>query len=118
MVWKIMRVVYRENPDTFYSRHWPTKIPTAFAGRLVRKKVVLSEANSLIYSTFYKDKGRASLYLKGIACRLEDTVVAVSQGVANGLEQLFNIDSKIKVIYNGFDLDEIKKKSMKEPSHP
>ncbi len=117
-IWEIIRVVRKENPDILYSRHWPTKIPTAFAGWLMRKKIVLSEASNLIYSTFYKDTGRASLYLKNIVCRLADAVVAVSQGVADGLNQLFKIDSKIRVIHNGLDLEEIEKRGREEASHP
>src|ERR1700752_90302 len=59
-IWEIIRVVRKENPDILYSRHWPTKIPTAFAGWLLGKKVVLSEADSLKHSIAYKDTGRAS----------------------------------------------------------
>jgi glycosyltransferase involved in cell wall biosynthesis len=117
-IWEIIRVIRKEDPDILYSRHWPTKIPTAFAGWLMRKKVVFSEANSLIHSTFYKDTGRASLYLKSTACRLADVVVAVSEGVADGLDHLFNINSKIKVIHNGLDLEEIEKRGKEEVLHP
>jgi glycosyltransferase involved in cell wall biosynthesis len=117
-IWQIIRVVYKENPDILYSRHWPTKIPTAFAGWLTRKKVVLSEADSLKHSIAYKDTGKASSYLKNIACRLADVVVTVSQGVADSLDQLFKINSKTRVIYNGLDLEEIEKKSREEVTHP
>lgn len=115
---EIIQAVYKEKPDILYSRHWPTKIPAAFAGWLLRKKVVLSEANSLIYEMAYKDTKRRNFYLKNIACRLADAVVAVSQGVADSLNQLFKLNSKIRVIYNGFDLVEIEKRSTEEVSHP
>ncbi|MGE5445310.1 MAG: glycosyltransferase [Ignavibacteriales bacterium] len=115
---EIIRVVRKENPDILYSRHWPTKIPTAFVGWLLGKKVVLSEANSLTYEMAYRDTRRRSFYLKNIACRLADVVVAVSQGVADGLEQLFGIGSKVRVTYNGFDLDDIEKKGREEVYHP
>lgn len=117
-IWQIIRVVRKENPDILYSRHWPTKIPTAFAGWLLRRKVVLSEADSLEHSIAYKDTGKASSYLKNIACRLADVVVTVSQGVADSLDQLFKINSKTRVIYNGLDIEGIEKKSREEVSHP
>ncbi len=115
---EIIRVVRKENPDVLYSRHWPTKIPTAFAGWLLGKKVVLSEANSLTYEMAYRDTRRRSFYLKNIACRLADVVVTVSKGVADGLDQLFKLNSKVRVIYNGLDLEAIEKKSQEEISHP
>ena len=117
VLWEIIRVIHRENPDIIYSRHWPTKTPTAFAGRLLGKKVVLSEANNLILYMVYNNTGRISSFLKNIACRLADKIVAVSQGVADCLEQLFNINSNIMVIHNGFDLEMIKNKSSEETSH-
>lgn len=115
---EIIRAVRKENPDILYSRHWPTKMPTAFVGWLLGKKVVLSEADSLIHEMAYKDTSSRSHYLKKIACRLADVVVAVSQGVADGLDQLFKLNSKVRVIYNGLDLEEIEKKSREEVSHP
>jgi glycosyltransferase involved in cell wall biosynthesis len=118
VLWEIIRVIHRENPDIIYGRHWPTKTPTAFAGRLLGKKVVLSEANNLILYMVYNNTGRISSYLKNMACRLADKIVAVSQGVADCLEQLFNINSNIMVIHNGFDLEMIEKKSREETLHP
>jgi len=115
---EIIRVVRKENPVILYSRHWPTKIPTAFAGWLLRKKVVLSEVNSLAYEMAYRDTSRRNFYLKNIACRLADVIVAVSQGVADSLDQLFKLNPKVRVIYNGLDLEEIEKKSREEISHP
>jgi glycosyltransferase involved in cell wall biosynthesis len=117
-IWQIIQVVCKEDPYILYSRHWPTKIPTAFAGWLMRKKVVLSEADSLMHSITYKDTSRRSSYVKSIACNLADVVVAVSQGVADGLKQFFKINSKVRVIHNGCDLEEIEKKSREEVSHP
>jgi glycosyltransferase involved in cell wall biosynthesis len=118
VLWEIIRVIHKENPDIIYSRHWPTKTPTAFAARLLGKKVVLSEANNLILYMAYNNNGRISSFLKNIACRLADKIVAVSQGVADCLEQLFNINSNIMVIHNGFDLEMIEEKSREETSHP
>jgi glycosyltransferase involved in cell wall biosynthesis len=113
-VWKlkeIIKVVRAEKPDVLYSRHWPTKVPTAFAGRLLKKNVVFSDGDGL---TSWTGVSRMNSYLRNIAFRLADVIVAVSQGVANDFERF----SKVKVIHNGLDLEGIEKKSREEVLHP
>jgi glycosyltransferase involved in cell wall biosynthesis len=120
-MWRIneaIRVVHKEKPDVLYSRSWYAKVATALAGQLLRKKVVLSEVDSLI-SMSYKNVGRTTFYSRNIACHLADVIVPVSQGIAHELEQLFRLSPrKIRVIYNGLDIEEIERKSREEVSHP
>lgn len=122
--WKvkeIMKAISKEKPDILYSRLWPTKVATVFAGRLLGKHVVFSEDRTL--SRFMDGgntgKGCSSFYIKRTASRLASYVVPVSQGIADELKQVFKLNpEKVKLIYNGFDLEEMMENAAEEVDHP
>ncbi|HEX3033963.1 MAG TPA: glycosyltransferase [Thermodesulfobacteriota bacterium] len=123
-LWKvkeIIKVTHKEDPDILYSRLWPTKVATAFAGFLLRKKVVFSEDRALSRLIDEGGRGKANLklHVRKTASQLAKVVVPVSQGIADELEQIFKLcPEKVKLIYNGFDLEEMRKKAAEEVSHP
>jgi glycosyltransferase involved in cell wall biosynthesis len=123
-LWKIkeiIKVVSKEKPDILYSRLWPTKVATAFAGFLSRKPIVFSEDRTLRRFVDESNTRRVSfnLYVKKTASQLADMVVPVSQGIADELKQIFKLSPrKIKLVYNGFDLEEMRKKAAEEVNHP
>lgn len=122
--WKIKEIliaVSKEKPDILYSRLWPTKVATAFAGFLLRKQVVFSEDRTLNHLTDGNGtwRGTLDLHVKKTASQLAKTIVPVSQGIADELEQIFKLSpKKIELIYNGFDLEEMRKKASEEVNHP
>lgn len=91
-LWKIKeiaKVISREKPDVLYSRLWPTKVATAFAGLLMRKKVVFSEDITLIWLMDVDEGGRGegsfNLQIKKAASQLANVVVPVSRSIADEL---------------------------------
>ena len=120
---RALREIFRMNsawkPDALYSRIWTTKPAAAIAGRLLRIKVVLGEANSpqnslpddlplrwRIWPRYF-----AFFYRKTIL-GLANLVVGVSEGVAQETEEFFQLkENKVKAIQNGLDAEEIKEKS-------
>jgi len=123
-IWKIkeiIRAISKEKPDILYSRLWPTKAATAFAGFLLGKPVVFSEDRTLRRYIDENNTGKRmfNFYLRKIASRLADVIVPVSQGIADEIEQILNVNPKrINLIYNGFDLEEMWKKAAEEVNHP
>ncbi len=123
-IWKIkeiIKVISKEKPDFLYSRLWPTKVATAFAGRLLGKHVVFSEDRTLSYFIEKKNikKGSLNFHLRKTAFQLADVIVPVSQGIANELEQIFKVSPRrINLIYNGFDFEKIWEKAAEEVNHP
>jgi glycosyltransferase involved in cell wall biosynthesis len=123
-IWKtreIAKAISKERPDVLYSRLWPTKVATAFAGFLSRRRVVLSEDRTL--SRFKEEgdphRGSLSFYMKKAASQLASVVVPVSQGIAGELKEVFKLSpEKVRLIYNGFDLEEMRKEAAVEVNHP
>jgi glycosyltransferase involved in cell wall biosynthesis len=122
-VWKtreIARVISEESPDVLYSRLWPTKVATAFAGFFSRKRVVLSEDRTL--SRFHEEgdphRGGFSFFMKKKASQLASVIVPVSRGIADELQEVFRLSpEKVKLIYNGFDLEGMRREAALEVSH-
>src|SRR3972149_5121268 len=98
-IWKIkeiIRAISKEKPDILYSRLWPTKAATAFAGFLLGKPVVFSEDRTLRRYIDENNTGKRmfNFYLRKIASRLADVIVPVSQGIADEIEQILNVNPK------------------------
>ena len=123
-IWKtreIAKAISAERPDVLYSRLWPTKVATAFAGFMSKRRVVLSEDRTL--SRFQEEgdphRGSFSFFMKKKASQLASAVVPVSQGIADELKEVFKLSpEKVKLIYNGFDLEDMRREAAVEVSHP
>lgn len=123
-IWKtreIAKAISAERPDVLYSRLWPTKVATAFAGFLSKRRVVLSEDRTL--SRFQEEgdpyRGSFSFFMKKKASHLASAVVPVSQGIADELKEVFKLSpEKVKLIYNGFDLEDMRREAAVEVNHP
>ena len=123
-LWKlkeVVRVISEERPDVLYSRLWPTKVATAFAGFISGKRVVFSEDRTL--SQFMEEgnphRWSFNFHIRKTASQLASVVAPVSQGIADELIRIFKLSpDRVKLIYNGFDLEEMRKKSEEEVNHP
>lgn len=121
-IWKfieIKRAIDDVKPDILYSRLWPTKTATVFAGLLARKPVVFSEDRSL---SRYKSEKNFSQRLKSqvrkLSCRLSSMIIPVSGGIENELLNDFGVDpKKIRLIYNGFNFEEMRQKAAESVNH-
>ena len=57
--------------------------------------------------------------MKKAASQLASVVVPVSQGIAGELKEVFKLSpEKVRLIYNGFDLEEMRKEAAVEVNHP
>jgi glycosyltransferase involved in cell wall biosynthesis len=120
--WKfreIKRTIDLIEPDILYSRLWPTKTATVLAGLLTRKPVVFSEDRSL--SRYMSDKSlsqRLKLLTRKLSSRLSSMIIPVSRGIENELLTEFGINPrKMKLIYNGFNFEEMRIKAAEKVRH-
>ena len=110
---RLIRTVTREKPDIIYCRQWP-KMPVALVGRITGAKTVSVEGNSLKHSLGERP---LLLWARGFCARLSDRVVANSQGLAREAKEVFRLSSDVATIYNGIDIDDIRKKSEEKATH-
>ena len=112
---RLLLTVMAEKPDILYSRHWP-KIPVALIGRALGVKTVSGEGNNL-KQTFLSKKKIPLFYLRRFCARLSDEVVANSQSLGQEVKEAFGLDREVRTIYNGIDIENIRKKSREEVTH-
>ena len=112
---RLFGAVMAEKPDILYSRHW-TKIPVAVIGRILKVKTVSGEGNNL-EQTFLSKKKILLFYLRRFCARLSDEVVANSQSLGREVKEVFGLSSEVKTIYNGIDIEDIRKKSQEDGTH-
>ncbi len=121
LIFRVSRIIKKENPDLVVSFLSYTNYLTLFASKLSGRKipVIISERNTPTQS-LGKAKYRALkkalvrwMYPKARA------VIAVSKGVKKDLSKNYRVlASKCKVIYNPIDIDKIRQKSKEEIEHP
>ena len=111
----LFMTVVAKKPDILYSRHW-TKMPLAAIGRILGIKTVSAEVNNL-EETILPKKRPLFLYLRKLGVRWSDRVLANSKSLALETRDLFGLDCDIKVIYNGIDVEYIRKRSEEEKTH-
>jgi glycosyltransferase involved in cell wall biosynthesis len=107
-----LKAVIREKPHVIVSMLTHCNIMAISAGLLFRKKIIISEHNTLSEVAKTKD-GRRMLWfsttpLVKIFYRFADKIIAVSEGVKADLIEEFNIPPGIvEVIHNPIDLKRI-----------
>lgn len=110
---RLLITVLKEKPDIIYCRQWP-KIPIALIGRVAGAKTVSVEGNSLKHSL---GKRPLLLWARGFCARLSDKVVANSAGLAREAKEVFRLSFNVATIYNGINIDEIRRKSEEQTPH-
>ena len=110
---RLFVTVLKEKPDIIYCRQWP-KMPIALMGLITGARTVPVEGNSLEHSLGERP---LLLWAKGFCARLSDSVVANSRGLAREAKEVFKLSSDVVAIYNGIDMDDIRKKSEEKTAH-
>lgn len=110
---RLFRTVMKEKPDIIYCRQWP-KMPIALIGRITGVKTVSVEGDSIGHSL---GKRPLLLWARGLCARLSDEVVANSAGLAREVKEVFKLSSDVATIYNGIDMDDIRRKSEEQATH-
>lgn len=110
-VFEVFKAVRRWRPDVLYSRLWNAKSMAALVGRFFGVRVILGVADSPAHEIRRKKhKGLSRLYRRSIY-RLADAVVAVSEGLAREVEEVYGLRG-VKAIRNGIDVGSVKAKSV------
>ena len=104
-----------EKPDILYSRQWP-KMPAAAIGRILGIKTVSVEGNNLEH-TLPPAKRPLLFHARRFCASVSTQVVANSQSLAREVKEVFRLNSKVTVIYNGIDIEYIRKKAEEEQKH-
>ena len=110
---RLFVTVLKEKPDIIYCRQWP-KMPIALIGRITGVKTVSVEGDSIGHSL---GKRPLLLWARGLCARLSDEVVANSAGLAREVKEVFRLSSDVATIYNGIDMDDIRRKSEEQAAH-
>ena len=111
----LFKTVLFEKPDILYSRHWP-KMPMVIIGQILGIKTVWGEVNNLKQRSFVKEKS-LRFYARQLSIRLSDKVVANSESLASEVKEVFRLNSEVRTIYNGIDIEGIREKSKEEKTH-
>jgi glycosyltransferase involved in cell wall biosynthesis len=124
VVLKLARIIRKEKPDMILSIGNISNIVSGLAHKLGRIK------NLLIYSEHISPQFTAASANHKLLTPLKkcvanyiyprsSVIIAVCKGVKEGLVKDFNVSGdKIKVIYNGLDLNEIRRLAEEPVSHP
>jgi glycosyltransferase involved in cell wall biosynthesis len=124
-LWPLIAYLRTEHPNVFITSHTYITIASSLAKLLagVRTRIIVT-----MHTTFSQDdlSGKSkSLYIRlsTFLCRWiypqADSIVAVSQAVANDAASFLKLDSKrIQVIYNPVVTPSLYAKSNSEPTHP
>ena len=112
---RLFRTVVSEKPDVLYSRQWP-KIPVAIIGKILGIKTVSVEGNNLRHTLLLR-KRPLLFQMRRLCARLSDQVVANSQSLAREVKEVFGLNSEVAVIYNGIDIEDIRKKAEEQQTH-
>ena len=110
---RLLVTVLKEKPDIIYCRQWP-KMPIALMGRIAGVRTVSVEGNSLEHSLGERP---LLLWARGFCARLSDRVVANSRGLACEAKEVFKLSSNVATIYNGIDMDDVRRKSEERAAH-
>ena len=111
----LIRAIMIEKPDILYCRQWP-KMPIAIIGKILRVKTVSVEGNNLEQTLLLK-KRPLLFRMRRLCAQLSDIVVVNSQSLAREVKEVFKLDSDVEVIYNGIDIEDIRKKSQEKKTH-
>ena len=111
----LFKTVLFEKPDILYSRHWP-KMPMVIIGQILGIKTVWGEVNNLKQRPFVREKS-LRFYARQLSIRLSDKVVANSESLASEVKEVFRLNSEVRTIYNGIDIEGIREKSKEEKTH-
>ena len=122
-VFPLINYIKSNKPDIFLSSQTHANVVTSLAFILLSgsTKLLLSEHTSISIhlSPPYRNKGRIIIQLAKHLYSRADAIVAVSDGAANNIIQMLNVDEdKLQVIYNPVQLSEIGEKSREIVSHP
>ena len=112
-VYEIFRQIRRFNPDVICVMHWAAKIPSSFAGKILRRKTVLVEVNRSEYELKLKGvkgKRHPKFLARKIAYGFASAVVANSKGLADVTSSYFNIP-EVATIHNGIDIEAVRRMS-------
>lgn len=112
---RLLGIVMTEKPDLLYSRQWP-KIPVAIIGKILKVKTISVEGNNLEHTLLLR-KRPLLFRIRKLCAQLSNKVVANSSSLACEVKEVFNLDSKVTVIYNGIDINDIREKSKEEQNH-
>ena len=112
---RLLGIVMTEKPDLLYSRQWP-KISAAITGKILKVKTVSVEGNNLEHTLLLR-KRPLLLGIRRLCARISDKVVANSRSLACEVKQVFSLDSDVAVIYNGIDIEDIRKRSKENQDH-
>ena len=112
-VYEISRQILSANPDVICAMHWAAKIPSSFAGKILRRKTVLVEVNRSEYELKLKGvkgKRHPKFFARKIAYGFASAVVANSKGLADVTSSYFNIP-EVATIHNGIDIEAVRRMS-------
>ena len=112
---RLFMAVVAEKPDILYSRHW-TRMPLAVIGRILGIKTVSVEVNNLEQTLLLK-KSRPFIEMRKLCAKWSDKVVANSRGLALEAKKILGLDRDVEVIYNGVDIEDVRKKSQEKKTH-
>src|SRR5690625_607770 len=108
---KIVQVIRKENPSVVFSTLVQVNIAVAIA-----HKVSGSNAKLILRETNQRDKNKMNVFRYKLikwSYRYCDTIIALSNGVAEDIKKLYGINrDKIKVIFNPINIDFIETKSL------
>ena len=126
---KLAKYLRAERPQAVCSQMFDT---TAFAAAAIRLSGIPVRLSSTIHSTLSVQARESEIYsIRGMKRRLTrivstwvhqrwvDTIIAVSEGVADDFSQFTAIPrERIKVIYNPVDVDDLTEKARAAVDHP
>ena len=120
---KLIRYLKKFSPDYLVSAQMHVNLTAILACWIsnTETKLIISEHNDVnsVFKNPKTIKGRLVPLLAKFLYRKADRIVAVSNGVADGLSAWLNIDrAKIQVIYNPLVSDKIFRAAQEEVLHP
>ena len=114
--YELIKVIKRKKPDILYCRIPRPKLPILLAGKIMRKRVVLAEGNSP-YDFKHKRYPWFKRFIQKFCYGNADKVLAVSKQLALEMQSFYGL-KEVFCIYNGIDIDYIRKKAEENLEHP
>ncbi len=117
---RLRKIIKRETPDVVLSflANLYLIVATIFPKRL-NVKLVISERNSISYTLKYSRNSELKKIVSKMLYRFADIIIAVSDGVKKDLIKTLNLnETKIEVVYNPQDIEQIQRLATQEVKHP